>query len=71
MDEITDEIMEQIAQIRKNGETNMFDRNQVQILANNSYFYALVIWIEFNKGCYGKLLKELGNFRRRELGSTE
>ena len=69
MDEITTEIVEQIAQVRKGGETNMFDRNYVQVIAFGLNFHALVVWIEFNKSSYFKLLEELGNVRRRELDS--
>ncbi len=70
MDEITTEIVEQIAQVRKGGETNMMDRNKVQIIAYDLGFDALVVWIEFNKSSYFKLLEELDNVvRRRELDS--
>ena len=70
MDEITTEIVDQIAQVRKGGETNMMDRNKVQIIANDLGFDALVVWIEFNKSSYFKLLEELDNVvRRRELDS--
>ena len=69
MDEITTEIVDQIAQVRKGGETNMFDRNYVQVIAFGLDFHALVVWIESNKSSYFKLLEELGNVRRRELDS--
>ncbi len=70
MDEITTEIVDQIAQVRKGGETNMFDRNYVQVIAFGLDFHALVVWLEFNKSSYFKLLEELGNVvRRHELDS--
>ncbi len=58
MDEITTEIVDQIAQVRKGGETNMMDRNGVQVIAYDLGFDALVVWIEFNKNSYSKLLEE-------------
>ena len=69
MDEITTEIVDQIAQVRKGGETNMMDRNTVQVIANDLSFFALVVWIEFNKNSYFKLLEELGKVGRNELDS--
>lgn len=69
MDEITTEIVDQIAQVRKGGETNMMDRNMVQVIAFDQSFDALVVWIEFNKVSYFKLLEELGKNRRHELDS--
>ncbi len=60
MDEITFEIVEQIAQVRKGGRTNMMDRVGVQYIAFDMDLHSLVIWLEDNKRFYFKLLEKLG-----------
>ena len=57
MDKITEEIVEQIAEIRTTGRTNMFARGDVQIIANQLEFYELVCWIEDNRKYYMELLE--------------
>ena len=45
-------IKKQILAIRATGETNMFDTNMVQVLANANGYYELVIFIEEHKKEY-------------------
>lgn len=43
---MTDRVKEQILEIRKTAETNMFDWKAVQVIANQRGFYELVIYLE-------------------------
>lgn len=45
-------VREQILAIRATGETNMFDTNMVQVLANANGYYELVVFIEEHKKEY-------------------
>jgi hypothetical protein len=45
-------VREQILAIRATGETNMFDTNMVQVLANANSYYELVVFIEEHKKEY-------------------
>ena len=45
-------IKKQILAIRATGETNMFDTNMVQVLANANGYYELVVFIEEHKKEY-------------------
>mgnify|MGYP003595665385 CR=1 FL=1 len=45
-------IKKQILAIRDSGDTNMFDTNMVQVLANANGYYELVIFIEEHKKEY-------------------
>ena len=47
---MTEKIKEQILAVRATGQTNMFDTNMVQVIANKMKFYELVIFIEEHKG---------------------
>lgn len=49
---LTPTIKKQILAIRDSGETNMFDTNMVQFLANRSGYYELVIFLEEHKREY-------------------
>jgi len=46
-------VLEQIMAIRDSGETNMLDRNMVQVIADRENYYELVVWIEDHKDEYG------------------
>ena len=61
MDEITSELVEQIAKVRALGETNMLDRPAVQFFASELGCFALVLWIEDNKKDYWRLLEKLSD----------
>ena len=52
---MTKTIKEQILAIRDTGETNMFDVNAVQYIANREGYYELVVYLTDNR-------KEYGNF---------
>ena len=52
---MTDTVKEQILNIRKTAETNMFDVKTVQAIANRKGFYELVIYLEDHR-------KEYANF---------
>ena len=43
---MTDKVREQILAVRKTGRTNMFDIPMVQYIANEMWFYELVIYLE-------------------------
>ena len=45
-------IKKQILAIRDSGDTNMFDTNMVQVLANANSYYELVVFIEEHKKEY-------------------
>ena len=45
-------VRKQILAIRDTGETNMFDTNRVQVLANDRGYYELVVFIEEHKKEY-------------------
>ena len=49
-------IKEQILAIRDTGETNMFDVNAVQHIANREGYYELVIYLMDNRKEYGKFI---------------
>lgn len=49
---MTATIKRQILAIRDSGETNMFDVNRVQQIANHRGFYELVIYIEDHRREY-------------------
>ncbi len=43
---MTETVKEQILAIRETGETNMFDVNMVQHIANRERYYELVIYLQ-------------------------
>ena len=43
---MTDTVKEQILEIRRTAEANMFDWKSVQVIANRRGFYELVIYLE-------------------------
>lgn len=47
-----EKVRQQILAIRDLGETNMFDTNAVQKIANKNGYHELVIFIEENKDSY-------------------
>ena len=47
-----EKVKEQILAVRVTGQTNMFDTNMVQVIANEMRFYELVIFIEEHKEDY-------------------
>jgi hypothetical protein len=49
-------IKEQILAIRDTGETNMFDVNTVQAIANREGFYDLVIYLEEHRREYARFI---------------
>ena len=49
---MTEKIREQILAVRDSGETNMFDTNMVQYIANREGYYELVVYIEEHKKNY-------------------
>ena len=49
---MTKEIKEQILAVRATGETNMFDVNRVQVIANREGFYDLVLYLEDHRKEY-------------------
>lgn len=49
---MTDKIREQILAVRKTGRTNMFDVPMVQYIANEMWFYELVIFLEEHRSEY-------------------
>ena len=49
---MTDKIREQILAVRKTGRTNMFDIPMVQYIANEMWFYELVIFLEEHRSEY-------------------
>ena len=52
---ITNTVKQQILAIRATGETNMFDVNRVQHIANRKGYYELVVYLEGHR-------KEYANF---------
>ena len=52
---MTNTVKQQILAIRATGETNMFDVNRVQHIANRKGYYALVVYLEGHR-------KEYANF---------
>ncbi|MDR2531977.1 MAG: DUF5049 domain-containing protein [Oscillospiraceae bacterium] len=53
---MTDTIREQILAVRDTGETNMFDANAVQVIANREGFYELVCYIQEHKKEYSRFI---------------
>jgi hypothetical protein len=49
-------IREQILAIRDAGETNMFDANMVQAIANREGFYELVVYLEEHRREYSRFI---------------
>ncbi len=49
---MTETIRKQIMAIRNSGETNMFDVNKVQHIANRRGFYELVVYLEEHRREY-------------------
>lgn len=49
---MTDTVKEQIMEVRKTAETNMFDWKAVQVIANRKGFYELVIYLEEHRKEY-------------------
>lgn len=49
---MTDTVKEQILEVRKTAETNMFDWKAVQVIANRKGFYELVIYLEEHRKEY-------------------
>ena len=49
---MTAKIKEQILAVRDTGETNMFDVNTVQWIANREGYYELVVYLEDNRNEY-------------------
>lgn len=49
-------IKEQILAVRDTGETNMFDVNAVQYIANREGFYELVCYLEENRKEYSQFI---------------
>ena len=52
---MTNTVKQQILAIRATGETNMFDANRVQHIANRKGYYELVVYLEDHR-------KEYANF---------
>ncbi len=52
---MTETVREQILAIRATGETNMFDANMVQYIANRERYYELVVYLQEHR-------KEYSNF---------
>lgn len=53
---MTETIKNQILTVRQTGETNMFDINAVQRIADREGFYELVIYIEEHKSEYVRFI---------------
>lgn len=52
-------LCKQMEQVRLSGETNMWDRNAVQVIAHRLELHELVVWIEQNNSEeYGHLLQK-------------
>lgn len=49
---MTKTVREQILAIRATGETNMFDANMVQYIANRERYYELVIYLQEHRKEY-------------------
>lgn len=49
-------IKKQILAVRDTGETNMFDTNMVQVIANREGFYELVVYLEEHKREYSRFI---------------
>ena len=54
MIKVSEEELEGLEFVRDSGETNMFDRNQVQRIAMQERFYDTVTWLEENPLKYGR-----------------
>ena len=53
---MTDKVREQILAVRATGQTNMFDTNAVQVIADEMHFYELVVFIEEHKDKYARFI---------------
>lgn len=53
---MTDKVRDQILAVRATGQTNMFDLNMVQIIANEMKFYELVVFIEEHRDAYARFI---------------
>lgn len=53
---MTQKVREQILKVRDTGQTNMFDCNMVQVIADRMGFFDLVIYIEENKKEYVRFI---------------
>lgn len=53
---MTQKIKEQILAVRDTGETNMFDINAVQYIANREEYYDLVVYLIDNREEYVKFI---------------
>lgn len=53
---MTETIKQQILAIRATGETNMFDANMVQYIANREGYYELVIYLEEHRKEYADFI---------------
>lgn len=51
---IPKQVFDDLMEIRNSGETNMIDRNRVQIIADREEMYELVTWIADNQEGYVK-----------------
>lgn len=51
---VPSEVFDQLNTVRETGRTNMGDPGGIQIVANDLGLYALVLWVEDNRGT-GKL----------------
>lgn len=49
-------IKEQIFAVRDTGETNMFDVNMVQVIANREGYYELVVYLEEHRREYSRFI---------------
>lgn len=49
---VSAEIFEQIEKIRESGRSNMYAAKEIQVIADEMGFSALVCWIEDHKGLY-------------------
>lgn len=49
---MSDKVYDQIIEIQRSGETNMFDTNMVQVLADKKGFFELVVFLEEHKKEY-------------------
>ena len=53
---INSTIKEQILAVRATGETNMFDTNMVQVIADREGYYELVLYLETHKREYARFI---------------
>lgn len=61
---IPEEIFEALEIVRGSEETNMFDRNGVQVVANKYGYYKLVVFIENNRDRYDQILEQFSDWKR-------